>query len=94
MQKVQYAILRKCTGAVVGARMESVNTIAVVESMETHLDAIQVRFMARVIEDPEGVGELIYMAGDGAPGILETDMMAKVVSGLQGAKVEWAIVGG
>ena len=40
MRKVQYAVLRKCTEAIVGARMESVNKIAAVESVETHLDAM------------------------------------------------------
>ena len=35
MRKLQYAALRKCTGAVMGARKESVDKITVVESVET-----------------------------------------------------------
>ena len=34
MEKLQYAALRKCTGAVVGARKESVRKVAALESVE------------------------------------------------------------
>ena len=84
MRKLQYAALRKCIGAVVGARMESVNKIAAVESVETHLDAMQVRFMARAIGDPRGVGDLVFGAGGRPPGMLDTDMMAKALAGMDG----------
>ena len=40
MRKLQYAALRKCTGAVMGARKESVDEIAAVESVETFLTSM------------------------------------------------------
>ena len=89
MRKLQYAALRKYNGAVVGARMESVNKIAAVESVETHLDAMQVRFMARAIGDPVGIWDLTCGAGGGVPGALDTEMMAKALVGMEGPRVEW-----
>ena len=89
MRKLQHAALRKCTVAVVGARIESVDKIAAVESVETHLDAMQVPFIAIAIEDPVGVGDLIYGAGKGVPGTLDAEMMAKALVGIEGPRVEW-----
>ena len=88
MQKLQYAALRKCTRVVVGARMESVSKIAVVESGEMHLDAMQVHFMARAIGDPRGVGDLVFRAEGRPPTMLDTDMMAKVLAGVVDPEVE------
>ena len=59
MAKFQYAALRKATGAITGARMESVSRIAGVESVETCLNAMQSRFVARAIGDPRGVGDIL-----------------------------------
>ena len=59
MAKLQYAALRKATGAITGARMESVSRIAGVESVETCLNAMQSRFVARAIGDPRGVGDIL-----------------------------------
>ena len=73
---------------VVGSRIESVNKIAAVELVESHLDAIQMRFMARATRDPEGVGNLIFTAGKGTSGMLETNMMAKGLEGVEGPRVE------
>ena len=89
MRKLQYSALRKCTWAVVGARMESVNKIAAVESVETDLDAMQVRFMARAIGDPIGVGDLICGAGRGVPDAPDAEMMAKALAGIEDPRVEW-----
>ena len=59
MTKLQYAALRKATGAITGARMESVSRIAGVESVDTCLNVMQSRFMARAIGDPRGVGDIL-----------------------------------
>ena len=59
MRRLQYSALRKCTGAVLGARKESVDKIAAVESVETFLTSMQDRFVARAIRDPRGVGDLL-----------------------------------
>ena len=65
MRRLQYAALRKCTGAVMGARKESVDKIAAVESVETFLTSMQDRFIARAIGDPRGVGDLLRRNGGG-----------------------------
>ena len=57
MAKLQYMALRKATGAVTGARMESVSRVASVESVGTCLNPMQCRFMARAIGDPRRIGE-------------------------------------
>ena len=59
MAKLQYVALRKATGAITGARMESVSRIAGVESVDTCLNAMQFRFMARAIGDPRGLGDIL-----------------------------------
>ena len=73
----------------VEARIELVNKIALLESVETHLDVIQVQFMERVIGDFEGVGDLIFGAGDETSGMMDTNMMAKAMAGVEGSRVEW-----
>ena len=69
MEKLQYAALRKCTGAVVGARKEYVRKIAAVEGVETFARAAAGRFLARTMCDPcrAGVAENgdAVMAGAG-----------------------------
>ena len=59
MEKLQYAALRKCTGAVAGARMEYVQKVAAVESIEMFVRASSGHFMARTMCNPSraGVGE-------------------------------------
>ena len=61
MEKLQYAALRKCTGAIVGARREYVRKIAAVEGVETFARAAAGRFLARTMCDPGCAG----VAGDG-----------------------------
>ena len=56
MEKLQYAALRKCMGAVVGARKESVWKVAVVESVEMFGRALVGRFLARLMYDPSRAG--------------------------------------
>ena len=45
--------------------------------------------MARAIGDPSGVRDLIIGAEGRAPGMLDTDMMAKVLAGVGDPEVEW-----
>ena len=56
LTKLQYEALRKATGAITGARMKSVSRIAGVESVESCLNAMQSRFVARVIGHLRGIG--------------------------------------
>ena len=69
MEKLQYAALRKCTGAVVVARKEYVRKIAAVEGLETFARAAACRFLAQTMCDPvrAGVAENgdVVMAGVG-----------------------------
>ncbi|KAF8453564.1 RNase H-domain-containing protein [Kalaharituber pfeilii] len=58
MEKIQYQVLKKATGAVHGAAIQKVNWIAGVESAETALDAAQARLVARSMGDPEGCGDI------------------------------------
>ena len=52
MEKLQYAVLRKCTGVVVGARKEYVRKVAAAESVEMYEGASAGRFLARTMCDP------------------------------------------
>ena len=67
MEKLQYAALRKCTGAVVGVRKESVRNVAAVESVEVFARASARRFLARSMCDPSraGVAEDVDSAMEG-----------------------------
>ena len=56
MEKIQYAPLRKCTGAVVGARKEWVRKVAAVESVEVFARASAGHFLARSMCDPSRAG--------------------------------------
>ena len=69
MEKLQYAVLRKCTGAVAGARKEYMRKVAVVEGVETFARAAVGRFLARTMYDPSRAGVAVsrdaVMAGAG-----------------------------
>ena len=69
MEKLQYAALWKCSGAVVGARKEFVRKMAAVEGVEKFVRAAVGRFLARTMCDPirAGVAEIVdtVMAGAG-----------------------------
>lgn len=56
MEKLQYAVLRNCTGTVVGARREYVRKVAVVESVEMFARASGGRFLACKMCDPSRAG--------------------------------------
>ena len=53
-----YAALWKVTGTITAARIESVSKIAGVESVETCVNAMQSRFMARAIRDSTGIVDI------------------------------------
>ena len=48
---MQYQSLRKCAGAPQGTPQEAVDKITGVESIETKMDAMQARFVARSMCD-------------------------------------------
>ena len=52
MESLQYAALRKCTGAVCGSRRTLVQGVAAVENFETFARAAAGRFLARTRCDP------------------------------------------
>lgn len=56
IEKLQYAVLRRFTWAVVRARKELVRKIAAVESVEMFVCASAGRFLARSMCDPSWVG--------------------------------------
>ena len=57
--RLQYQALRKATGAVQGTASDKVNQMAGVEDVPTHLDNNQVRFVARQVEDPSNLGDIM-----------------------------------
>ena len=59
MTTLQYAALRKATGTITGASMESVSKIAGVESVHTRLNAMQSQLVARAIGDTRGIGDIL-----------------------------------
>ena len=65
MEKLQYQVLKKATGAVQGSSMEKVNKIAGVEDVETIMRANQARFIARCMADPAGVGDILQGKEEG-----------------------------
>ena len=76
MRRLEYAALRKCTGAVMRARKESVDKIAAVESVGTFLTSMQDRFVARAIRNPRGVGDLLRRSGGGGElGEIEKELL-------------------
>ena len=56
MESLQYAGLRKCTGAVLGSRKSLVREVAAVEDVETFARAAAGRFLARTMCDPVRAG--------------------------------------
>ena len=56
MEKLQYAVLRKFTGADVGARKYYVRKVAAVESVEMVARASVGRFLVRTMCDPSRAG--------------------------------------
>ena len=57
--RLQYQALRKMTGTVQGTSAEKVNRMAGVEDVGIHLDNSQVRFVARQVEDPTKLGDML-----------------------------------
>ena len=57
--RLQYQALRKAAGAVQGTSAERVNQMAGVEDVPAHLDNNQVRFVARQVEDPSKLGDML-----------------------------------
>ena len=57
-ERLQYQALRNCTSAIVGANMAIVNKLAAVEDIDTIMEAIQGRFMARCLGDPSAAQDL------------------------------------
>ena len=60
MEKLPYAALRKCTGAVVGARKEYVRNAAAVVGVEMFARASAGRFLARTMCNPSRAGVAEY----------------------------------
>ena len=61
--RLQHQALRKATGA----------EMAGVEDVPTHLDNCQVRFVARCVEDPSKLGDIMSVGfGDERDGLLMT----------------------
>ena len=89
MARLQYASLRKATGAVLGSRMTMVERIAGVEPVEIHLDAFQARFARRGIAYPTVVGESLALGMNNQhPGSLEAGIMQKAL-GDGGGEPSW-----
>ena len=85
MARLQYASLRKATGAVLGSRMTTVERIAGVEPIEVHLDALQARFAGRGIADPSIIGENLALGMNNQyPGSLEEEIMKKAIGNEEG----------
>ena len=98
MEKLQYAALRKCTGAVVGARKESVRKVAALESVEMFACTSAGRFLARSMCDPGRAGVAVDVdsavkgMGDlslGGPCWRGEVVVIKVGVGSGGTKEEW-----
>ena len=90
MRRLQYTTLRKCTRAVMGARKESVDKIAAVESVETFLTSMQDRFVARAIGDPRGVGDLLRRSGGGRElEDVEKELLERAAGTLVEGDIEW-----
>ena len=89
MECLQYAALRKVTGAVLGSRMTTVERIAGVEPAEVHLDALQTLFVASGIADSTIVGEALKLVIEGKrPGSLEEEMVSQA-RGEEGGEPSW-----
>ena len=56
IESLQYAALRKCTGAVLGSRKMLVRKVAAVEDVEMFARTVAGRFLARIMCDPVRAG--------------------------------------
>ena len=73
--RLQYQALRKATGAVLGTAAEKVNWMAGVEDVDIHLDNNQVRFVARQVENPTKLGDLLPVGfGDIGGGVVDDEL--------------------
>ena len=61
MEQLQYTVLRKCTGVVVGARKECVWKVAAVDSVEMYARASAGRFLARTMCNPSRAEVTVYV---------------------------------
>ena len=76
--------------AVMGARKDSVDKIAAVESVETFLTSMQDRFVARAIGDPRGVGDLLQRSGGGGElGETERELLEHATGTPVEGDIEW-----
>ena len=57
--RLQYQALRKATGTVQRTSAEKVNQMAGVEGVGIHMDNSQARFVARCVEDPSKLGDIM-----------------------------------
>ena len=71
--RLQYQALWKAIGAVQGMSAEKLNRIAGVEDIPTHLDNNQVRFVARQVEDPSKLGDMLPV-GFGGDAMLDDEL--------------------
>ena len=60
---LQYQAPRKATGTVQGRSAQKVNQMAGVESADIRMDNNQVRFVARFVEDPSKLGDMMVAEG-------------------------------
>ena len=67
--QLQYQALLKATGTVQGTSAEKVNQIAGVESVDIHMNNNQVRFVARCVEDPTKLGDILPVGFGDAGGV-------------------------
>ena len=73
--RLQYQALRKAAGTVQGTSAGRVNQIAEVESVDIHMDNNQVRFVARCVEDPINLGDMLPVGcGDVGGGVVDDEL--------------------
>ena len=73
LSKLQYRVLRKATGAVQETAADKVNWMARVEDVNTHMDNKQARFVARCVEDPSKLGDIMPV-GFGDDNMLDDEL--------------------
>ena len=73
--QLQYQALRKATGTVQGIAAEKVFQMARVQDAKTHMDNNQVRLVARGVEDPSKLGDMMPVGfGDGGGGFFDDEL--------------------
>ena len=76
--RVQYQALRKITGAISGTAIDKVNRMAGIEDVWTHMDNNQARAVARCIEDPSKLGDIMPRGfGDEGGGVIDDELAAE-----------------